>query len=228
MTMPDYVELTLDGVPLLLPQTLEPRDTLAIGVTPSAIGPRVESYSYGDGLPDVMDTFEWEIGYEGMDQAIYAATIDTLEDLRTSGGVHLFCDWSGRRYTYTARSGQQFFYLPRQDAFSRQYAGHTSGEWKATVTRNGVALTVLYKTSVLTGDVVPSGEVWISDATRMHAHAGRTVAAFKVGTPNSLGDVIKVRFYPVYRVGVQAVSTSPGQAGVVGLESRSIYLPEVA
>lgn len=218
--------LTLDGAALQNPNTFDMHNVLAQSLTQAIGRPRLDVWRHADGLPNVPDRFEWALEYDIDDNN--SATNVFLEKIRTEGGVHLFADWKARRYTYTARAGQQFFYLPRQDAFSLGYAGHTTAlDYGAKFFRNGVALTVIYKPTVASSDVVPSGQVWVSDATTVIPRAGMTGAAFKIGTPNVLGDVLLVEYNALYRVVVLSVPTVPF-SNFIGREDKAIYLAEVA
>lgn len=216
-------ELTINGTTLLLPRVLEPHNVLVQALSPTSGRPKLDTWRYGDGLPNVPDLYEWALDYQ-IDDDTYAETGAFLERLRTKGGVHLFTDWKARRYTYTARTAQQLFFLPRQDAFSLGYEGHD--EETAIVTLNDEALTVLYKPTVTDESDVPEGECWISEAAEVHGEAGFTVAAFKVGTVTELYDDILVEFHALYRVVVTGSPISAWEE--VGLESRALYLAEVA
>lgn len=220
----------IDGVQFLLPPTFEVHDTLKQSLSPSAGRPRLDTWRYGDGLPNVPDLFEWVLTYDLSVQ--HADTIAQLGRLRTKGGGHLFVDWKQREYTWTARSGQQFFYLPRQDAYSLAYSGKTGNEYKAVAYRKvaatGVesAMTVVYKATVASGDTVTAGELWISNATETHPRAGFTVAAFKVGTTLAIRDEIRIAFFAAYPVAVIDVPKVPFE--IVGREDTALYLAEIA
>lgn len=217
--------VTINGTDLVLPRVLEPQDILAQALTVTAGRPRLDAWRYGDGLPNVADRFEFALEYDLSER--YAETCAYLERLRTQGGVHLFADWKSRMYTYTARAGQQFFYLPRQDAFSLGYDGHdTAGVYDAVIKLNDVELDVVYQASVASGDVVPEGEVWIGDATVVHPEAGFVVAPFKIGTPIEIYDDVLVEFCALYRVVVTGVPTVPFE--LAGREDKTLYLAEVA
>ena len=215
---------TLNGADLLLPRVAEVHNVLAQTLTPASARPKIDVQYLGEGLPNVPDRFEWVLQYDLADDQ--GTTIATLERLRTKGGVHLFADWVKRFYTWTVRSGQKFLYLPRQDAFSLAYSGHTAAAWKAIVRLNGTPLTLTYQSTVASGDSVPSGQVYISNATTVHADSGLTAAPFKVGTALTAGDEVEVEYYALFRVGVVDVPTVPFE--MVEREDKAVYLAEVA
>lgn len=218
--------ITIDGTDILLPAKLVISSTLAQSITETAGRPRLDAWHFGDGLPNVLDPMTWEMEYSlGDDQSTVSAFLETL---RTQGGVHLLATWKAQRYTYTARSGQQFFYLPRNDAYTLSYVNHTSSDLKAVVTRNGVALTVAYKATVASGDAVPSGECWIANQATgsvTHTRAGFVCAPFKIGTAISINDVILVEYHPLYRVGVVDVSTDHQTSG---LDMKTLRMVELS
>ena len=185
---------------------------------------RVDAQYQGTGLPDQADSFEFMLEYDLDDQ--FATTLTTLETLRTQGGYHDLAVWKKRIYTYTATSGQTAFYLPRPDAFSSGYTGHTANSWKAVVKKNGVAQTLQYQASVTSGTAVTAGEVWISNTSVTHSEAGTRVALFKFGTALVAGDEITVEYHPLFRVIVSEVSTKPFQ--IIGREDKTVILSEAA
>ena len=185
---------------------------------------RVDAQYQGTGLPDQADSFEFMLEYDLDDQ--FATTLTTLETLRTQGGYHDLAVWKKRIYTYTATSGQTVFYLPRPDAFSSGYTGHTANSWKAVVKKNGVAQTLQYQASVTSGTAVTAGEVWISNTSVTHPKAGTRVALFKFGTALVAGDEITVEYHPLFRVIVSEVSTKPFQ--IIGREDKTVILSEAA
>lgn len=218
--------VTIDGNDIHLPSNLVATATLLQSITESGGRPRLDAWYMGDGLPNVLDRAEWELEYplSTDDETLNAF----LEKLRTQGGVHLLATWKAQRYTYTARSGQQFFYLPRNDAYTKSYVGYTTSTYKAVVTLNGVALTVVYKATVASADVVPSGECWIANQATgsvTHPRGGFACAPFKIGTAISLNDEILVEFHPLYRVIVADVPTNHETAG---MDVKTLRLIEVA
>ena len=225
-------ELTINGTTLMnggtpfTPNPYQVHDTLAQSLTQSAALPSVNAWWCGDGLPNVLVRYEWALSYELGDRAPDITVLNFLARLRTKGGTHTFTDWRPERYTYTARTGQQLFYLPCPDAFSANIAGHTTqATYGAKVWRNDVALTVLYKPTVSIGDTVPTGEVWISNTAVKHTDSGTLCAPFKVGTASVIYDDILVEFIPHYRVGVTGAPVVPFEG--IARETRSLYLTQV-
>lgn len=218
----------INGEELVLPAQLDPQNYLAQTLS-NGMRPRLDIAYFGVGMPNVMDRFEWVLQYSIGEEN--ATTCAQLETLRTMGNTHLFVDWKSKRYTYTARSGEQFFYLPRQDAFSLGYDGHgLITDYGAKIWRNGVAVSaadIVYQSSVTSGTSVPVGKVYISNSTVEHPDCGFVVAGLKFGDTVSSGDVILAEFYAAYRVGVVEIPTKPFDIGA-GREDKTLYLAEVA
>lgn len=223
-------ELTINGTTLMsggtpfTPNPYQVHDTLAQALTQSAGRPSLEAWWCGDGLPNVLDRLEWALTYELSDAN--TTVNEFLARLRTKGGTHTLIDWRPERYTYTLRSGQQFLYLPRQDAFSASIAGHTvKATYGAKIWHNDVPLTVEYKPTVSSGDAVPVGEVWIGNTAVVPPGTGFLCAPYKLGTASQIYDDILVEFIPIYRVGVTGVPTAPFEG--IAREGKTLYLSEV-
>jgi hypothetical protein len=231
-------DMTINGTTLLiggtkfLPSPYEVHDTLAQRLSATAGRGRMDVWWCGDGLPNVLDKLEFALGYADLGTSADDLTaIAFLERLRTKGGTITFTDWKERRYTYTARSGQQFFYLPRQDSFTAAIAGHTTqATYGLKVWKNDVAIAtanIKYQATVTAGDVVPAGEVWVGNATVEHPEAGfKACTPFKFGTANAIYDDILVEVIPLYRVCVVGVPTVPFE--INAREGKTLYLAEVA
>lgn len=220
---------TIDGTVTVLAREIDIRDTLRQSLDQTFNGGYNLDVPYdGDGLPDQPDTFEAALDYDLSDA--YASTLSFLEGLRTAGGAHLVVFWKKRRYRFTARSGQTVFYLPRADAYSKSYSGHTAAADKAAIivtpTPGAGQPTVVYQTSVVSGDVVTAGQVWISNTAVPHPRSGRNVALFKFGTAPGAAATIDVEYYPLFRMFVQGVPTKP--FSMIGREDRTLYLIESA
>jgi len=220
------IHFTLDGVNYPLPNSFEMPATLRQSESMSFNGMvRIDVPYDGAGMPDQPDRYEWSLDYNLSD--IESVTVAAIEDLRTSGGVHLFSPWKKRKYRYTARSGQQVFYLPRPDAFSKSYAGHTSAADKAVISVNGTNIaTVNYLASVSEGTVVAAGEASISNEALQHPESGKRTAVFKLGTAPLSGWIVRVEYYPLFYVCVREVTDKPFQ--MVGREDKTLRLVEVS
>jgi hypothetical protein len=223
--------VTINGTSIRLPSRLEPIPRNAQTVTQTAGRARLDAWDYGAGMPNICDAMTWQMDYTFDDEEVLVR--DSLAELRVMGGTHALADWVRQPVFYSPASGQQFFYLPRCDAFSAQIADHADqSRWGAIVERRAsgtsswVNLTVTYKTSVASSDVVTTGNAWISNTTTVHDPSGLTVAPFKIGTPLVRGDLIRVRYMPMYRVIVEEILTGPLEPGTT--ENRMLRFIEVA
>jgi hypothetical protein len=222
----DDVDLTIDGTSVILPMRYEPKYMLRQAVSETATGRRRLDTPYdGVGLPDVLDVFsavlDWTLGDD------QSSTIAFLERLRTMGGTHEFADWKQKAYRYTATAGQTVFYLPRPDAYSEGISGHNTSGYKAEVYIDNVAVATVNYGTVTSGTSVAAGEVSISTTATTHPTSGATVALFKFGTACDAGDIVEVRYYPLYSCVVEDVPTQPFSGEQPGREDKSLLLVEV-
>lgn len=218
---------TIDGVDLLgMPRTMQAIPRLLQTVDETMSGrKRLDIHYQGDKLPDVLDAWEFIIEY-GIDSQ-YLALATQLEELRTDGAVHEMAFWKKRPYRWTATAGQTSFYLPRPDAFSKGWAGHTDQSlWGATVKVNGVSKSVAYKASVTEASTVTPEDVWISNTAVTHPSSGGRVALFKFASAPGVGAKVVVEYYPLFRVVVTDVATAPFDR--VGDEDKTLMIAEVA
>lgn len=192
-------------------------------------GRRIDAKWLGDALPDRPITYDWMLDWE-LDSE-YEDEADFLEQLRVTPGPHTFVYWKKRINLWTAASGQTGFYLPRPDAFAEGYSGHTTSEWRAVVSLDGVAMAeedVIYAESVTSGTSVDAGDVQISETAVDHPDSGQTVAFFKFGTAPGAGTIVTVEYFPLYQVDVVSLDTTPFTGQNVGREDKSLTLIEVA
>lgn len=217
----------IDGTDLTLPSQLDERNELMLAVQESGTGRRSVEIPYqGDGLPDVSDRYEWAVDWQLADESVDGTTITFLERLRTAGGTHVLTDWKKRVYKYTARSGQVFFYLPRPDAYGRDYAGYAGSEFKAVVTVNGASKTVAYQNVVGSGESVTAGNVKIAKVATTHPESGWSVCTFKLGDNPGAGGIVLVEFVPLFNVYVTGVPTKPFESASIR-EDKTLFLLEV-
>lgn len=217
--------VTINGENIIPPRWLDPVRTIRQWRSETAAGTvRIVRKWEGAGLPDVLDRYEFAMEYDlGKEQS---TAIDFLERLRVLPGPHDFAYWKQVYVAYTATSGQQEIYLPRPDAFSKGYVGHDDDAHKAIIAVDGAPVTVVYKTSVTLTDTPAAGEVWISNTSVKHPSSGTRVALAKFGTPLSAGAVVLVKYYPLFRVIVEAVVTKAFEK--VAREDKAVVLSEAA
>ncbi|HSY50395.1 MAG TPA: hypothetical protein VLC46_16405 [Thermoanaerobaculia bacterium] len=192
---------------------------LSQSVFKSASGAQVIVAAYrGDGLPDRSDSYAFTLPYDIDDTNGLMAR--SVEVLRATSGPHFFADWKQRAHFYTLRAAQQFIYLPREDGFGKWGIGTA-----AVLTLNGTAIgTVVYQSSVASGDAVPANAVWISKALVQHPLSGLWCAPMKIGTPIVAPATLLVEYYPVFRVDVTGVQT---KFSTVGREDKTLFMSEV-
>lgn len=222
-------EVRIDGTALEMARLVQVSNAPIFSLFQAMNGRNRVTVPYrGAGLPDQPDSFDFMLDWElGMTTAGEKAAIKFLEQLRTSGGIHEFAYWKHYRYTYSGLAGQQVFYLPRPDAFSKGY--------KADQTRYGAKFTVLgvataeadiaYQASVVAADAVPAGKVWISNTAVYHPDSGALCAIFKLGTALATAGAVIVDFIPLFNVFATQVPTKPFER--VGREDKSLFLTEV-
>jgi hypothetical protein len=224
------VDITLDDVSYSLPNLFDPAHTLRQSIQEDSSGMfRVDAaYDGGNagGLPDQPDRYEWALDYNLDDN--YATTIAAFEELRTAGGIHTFAYWKKKKYRYTARSAQQVFYLSRQDAYAKGYAGHNAAGDAAVITvNNGAPTTIDYGPGEITSaSVVASGHVAISTVPVQHPNSGKWCALFKFGDALNQFDLVRVEYYPLFNVAVRELVDRPFQ--LVGREDKTLHLVECA
>jgi len=211
----------IDGDTYEIPRQYVPQSPLAQSIFTSLAGTNMITATYrGDGLPDRPDSFSFQLPYDidinnGM-------TADQVEVLRATPGPHVFADFKQRVYHYSLRAGQQFLYLPREDAFGKWAIGSV-----AELVLDGTAIaTVDYKTSVEAGDAVPAATAWISTTLIRHPDSGRWAAPFKLGDTIGAPAILVVKYFPVFRVDATDVQTNFG-AGVYAREDKVLSLVEV-
>lgn len=202
--------MAIDGTAISFPGVLHVRRTIRQMVSATLAGRgRVDSWYDGAGLPDQPDHYDFDLNWMLSDQ--YSSEITQIESLVAAGGIHTFIYWKKVLVQYTAGSGDTFFYLPRPDAFSNGYSGHTTQATDgAVVTVNGTPIaTVNYVSSVTSGTSVAAGQVSISNTAVTHPDSGYTVAGFKFGTARTAGDIITVEYIPRFNVSVGSIDTAP-------------------
>ncbi|HXG58200.1 MAG TPA: hypothetical protein VNL91_04185 [Thermoanaerobaculia bacterium] len=223
---PGYGALTIDNEPFYpLPRDFRPDLQLIQTATPLlSSGTKLDGIYLGEGMPNVADHFVCEIPY-ALDEN-FAALCETLEILRTSGTPHDLCYWKQLAYTYSAQAGASVFYSPRADAWGMSIAPFYRDETvvKAIVELNGVAQNVVYKPSVTLSTVVTPGEVWFSEATGLHPNSQRRSNLFKFGTPLAAAGTVRLKFFPVFQVGV---TNAPTEFRGAGREDKTLFLEEL-
>jgi len=221
---PGYLALTIDGKTYALPRAFKVDDPIIQTAFQAANGAgSVDSLYAGNGLPNVCDRFSFELPYD-TDDTVPALARD-IETLRSSGTAHRLAYWKQRPYTYTAAVGQEILWLPRADAFGADYPEFADPGNMAQVTVNGGdPLTVVYHDLVAEDAAPAAGEIWISKTSVPHPFNGRRMPRCKVGAAFNQGDVVVVRFFPLFLVRVTAAPTEfPG----AGQEMKTLYLVEV-
>jgi hypothetical protein len=193
---------TIDGTDYPIAQGYQPDSPLEQATFETMSLPVIQAKYLGDGMVDRPDRYVFPLPYRIGDSN--GSLADQIELLRATPGPHFLADWKQRIAYYTLRASQAFLYLPREDANARTWktviAAQITPSWAWTPT-------VVYKNSVVSGDSVPSGELWISKATIQHPESGRWVAPFKMGTPPVAAATLIIRFFPVFRVEVLDVKT---------------------
>lgn len=224
-TEPGYNVLTIDGVSWRLPKSITPEDPLRLSQSDLASGDvSVVGTWSGEGMPNVLDGFRLTLPWDIDDTN--AALADAIELLRASGAAHDLCYWKQRAYIYTLALNQSVIYLPRRDAYAAGYVGFDGVVNMLTATLNGTALTVSYHATVELADAVPDGELYVSNAAIDHPTTGKpNVARCKLGSTIAAGDVLILRYYPLYRVQAVDVVTLFSFAG---REDKTVTLVEVA
>lgn len=220
------IDVTIDGTAVVLPTSLDPRIVQRKSYQETYNGlMRVDVPYDGVGMPDQPDRYEFSLDY-GLDDTV-AATIQFLEELRTAGGVHTFAYWKKRTYKWTSSSGQVVFYLPRPDAYSKGYSGHSDATRdKPVVKVNGVAKTVDTGSNVTSATSVSAGHVAISNTPVAHPDTGKTVSLFKFGDVLAFGDIVRVEYHPLFNVDVKEVTQKPFQ--IMGREDKFLLMQEVS
>jgi hypothetical protein len=223
-TEPGYFALTIDGVAYRLPKTITPEWPLRLAQSDLASGGvSVQGIYGGTGLPNVLDSFActmpWDIDDTCPDLA------DAIEVLRAVGGSHDLCFWKQRIAAYTLAAAQQVIYLPRRDAYAAGYPAFAAAGNMLAAELNGTPLTTVYKTSVASGDSVPSGEIWVSETAISHPTTGKpNVARCKIGTTIAADDLAVVRYFPLISAQVVDVVTV---FSFVGREDKVVKFVEV-
>jgi hypothetical protein len=221
-------DVTIDGSSLILPATLGVTPNILVGEFSTMLNLPIYQVPYwGDGLPNQPDSFLFDLLFEL--SVGESSAIDFLETVRSSGGIHTFVLWKMYRCTYTLRAGQTLLYLPRPDAFTKNYAGKTNSAYKAIIKRGAVggvlsSVTVDYPgTPVTSGTVVTAGHAAISSVASVHPDSGKNVMIFKLGTAPTGAETLTVDFHPVFNVFPRSVMP---KFGIPGREDKDLYLVE--
>jgi hypothetical protein len=223
-TEPGFNVLTIDGTSWKLPKSITPEDPLRLSQSDLASGDvSVIGTWAGEGMPNVLDGFRLVMPWDIDDTN--AALADAIELLRASGGAHDLCYWKQRAYVYTLALSQSVIYLPRRDAYAAGYSGFDVSVNMLTASLNGTPLDVSYQTTVELADSVPDGDIYVSETAIDHPTTGKpNVARCKLGSTVAAGDVLVVRYFPLYRVQAVDVVTLFSFAG---REDKTVTLVEV-
>ena len=222
-------DFNIDGTALTVPGELDITPMQQYAPFQFLSGFTIVSVPYrGAWLPDQPRSFQFSLRYQlSTDNG---ADIAFLEGLAAAGGVHTLVLWKMFRYQYTMPAGQSWFYFPRPDAYSKNYANKADAKYQAIIKRTPLGgatttPTVSYKASVLSTDTVTAGQVWISNTAVLHPDTNQNVALFKFGTAATLTEIVTVDFHPLFNVYATQVLTQPFTR--VGREDKDLYLIEV-
>lgn len=180
---------TIDGTTFSsFPAQFEPTRTIKQAFFPTASGRSTVSSLYRRaGDPNQLDEFVFPVELESL-----GSTDKTvLEKLRRDGLPHTLAIWKPEIWTYTASQGQQMFYLPRKNAatvLGRATSG--SAGYPLTFTVNDVSKTVAYQATVTSASAVPADTAWVENDG----------FDLKYGTALTVGDVVRITYYPLFRV----------------------------
>jgi hypothetical protein len=204
---PGYVELMIDGAVYdNLPADFSPPAKLRQSVFPTFGRMVIDDIDYGDGLPDVTDGYdEFDATWQTADSS--KDTAAALARLGTSGGTHELVWWKQAVFLYTLRAGQSLLYMPRVDAFTKQYVNFAGANCQAVIVPSWAAAALSYHAVVDATSAVTAGQVWIGNAAVLHPECGWTVTPFKLGTPPVATATLELRFYQVVRCSLSVDTT---------------------
>lgn len=149
--------------------------------------------SYANGsYPNVATRREWTMPWEFATGDIERAVLEMAAE---DGLVHTLAFWKPVCLTYSAKAGQDVFYLPARRYNAPQALGRSTSDFpfRILIDGNVSARTVAYQSSaVTTASNVTSGQVWVSAASDV----------VKIAPALAVAAVVEIIYYPLHHVSI--------------------------